>query len=227
MNRYSLITQKMPREFVLLQGTGCNWGQCTFCDYHKDISSIPYKINEEVLLKVTGEYGVLDIINSGSCLELDKDTVHLIYEVAKKKEIEVLWFEAHWMYRNQLREFADNFSGITVKFRTGVETFDADLRTALRKGIPEDVAVKEIAKYFQGLCLLVGLDGQTESSISNDIEMALDNFEYFSVNIFVENTTSVKRNEGIIKWFIDEWEDRLSGNNKVEILISNTDLGVG
>ena len=29
MDRYSLIYTKMPREFVLLQGTGCRWGKCT------------------------------------------------------------------------------------------------------------------------------------------------------------------------------------------------------
>ena len=34
MERYSLIHTKLPREFVLLQGTGCRWGKCTFCDYH-------------------------------------------------------------------------------------------------------------------------------------------------------------------------------------------------
>ena len=26
MQRYSIITAKMPREFVLLQGMGCRWG---------------------------------------------------------------------------------------------------------------------------------------------------------------------------------------------------------
>ena len=36
MQRYSLIHTKLPREFVLLQGTGCRWRQCTFCDYHTD-----------------------------------------------------------------------------------------------------------------------------------------------------------------------------------------------
>ena len=42
MDRYSLIHTKMPREFVLLQGMGCKWKKCTFCDYHEDVSENPY-----------------------------------------------------------------------------------------------------------------------------------------------------------------------------------------
>jgi hypothetical protein len=59
MQRYSLIITKLPREFVLLQGRGCKWRKCTFCDYFDDVSDTPYEINKNVLLQVTGEYGVL------------------------------------------------------------------------------------------------------------------------------------------------------------------------
>ena len=68
MIRYELIHTKMPREFILLQGTGCKWKRCTFCDYYSDYSDKPFETNREVLAKVTGKYGVFDIINSGSCL---------------------------------------------------------------------------------------------------------------------------------------------------------------
>ena len=74
MERYALIHKKFPREFVLLQGTGCRWGKCTFCDYYTDVSNDPFEINKAVLSHVTGQYGVLDVINSGSGIELDKDT---------------------------------------------------------------------------------------------------------------------------------------------------------
>ncbi|MBQ8606983.1 MAG: hypothetical protein IJ417_02160, partial [Bacteroidaceae bacterium] len=84
MERYSLIHTKFPREFVLLQGTGCRWKQCTFCDYHTDVSSHPYEVNRPILEKVTGVYGVLDVINSGSALELDEETLCLIAEVVQK-----------------------------------------------------------------------------------------------------------------------------------------------
>ena len=122
MLRYSLIHTKMPREFVLLQGTGCKWRRCTFCDYHEDVSDNPFAVNKEVLEQVTGHYGVLDVINSGSAMELDAETIGLIRRVAEEKGIHTLWFEAHYMYRNRLAAFASQFPGMTVKFRCGVES---------------------------------------------------------------------------------------------------------
>ena len=86
MDRYALIHTKMPREFVLLQGTGCRWRKCTFCDYHEDVSEHPFEINEPILRHVTGKYGVLDVINSGSVMELDVETIALIKEVVKEKK---------------------------------------------------------------------------------------------------------------------------------------------
>ena len=107
----------MPREFVLLQGTGCRWRKCTFCDYHTDTSDNPFKVNREVLANVTGEYGVLDVINSGSCVELDEQTIELIAELVKEKHIHTLWFEAHYIFRSRLAEFARSFAPAEVKFR--------------------------------------------------------------------------------------------------------------
>lgn len=78
MERYSVIDKKFPREFVLLQGIGCRWGRCTFCDYHSDIGDNPFEVNREVLERVTGLYGVLDVINSGSCIELDSESIEMI-----------------------------------------------------------------------------------------------------------------------------------------------------
>jgi hypothetical protein len=93
MQRYSLITDKMPREFLLLQGTGCRWGKCTFCDYHTDKSNTPFEINKQVLEQVTGKYGVIDIINSGSAMELDSRTIDMIKEVVATKGIGTIWFD--------------------------------------------------------------------------------------------------------------------------------------
>lgn len=90
MNRYSVIRGNFPREFLLLQGTGCRWGKCTFCDYHGDTSATPFSVNRKVLEQVTGEYGVLDIINSGSAMELDPDTLAMIRQVAIGKGIHTL-----------------------------------------------------------------------------------------------------------------------------------------
>ena len=106
LERYSVINQGMRREFILLQGTGCRWKRCAFCDYHLDTSSDPYAVNRPVLESVTGEYGVLDVINSGSAPELDGRTIEHIKAIVKERGIHDLWFEAHWMYRNVLPRLA-------------------------------------------------------------------------------------------------------------------------
>ncbi|MBQ8266110.1 MAG: hypothetical protein IJY95_05855 [Bacteroides sp.] len=227
MDRYALIHTKIPREFVLLQGTGCRWRKCTFCDYHEDVSERPFEVNEPVLRQVTGQYGVLDVINSGSAMELDEETIALIKEVVKKKRIHTLWFEAHYMYRKKLAFFAKQFAPTKVKFRCGVETFDPILRDAWKKGIPSSVSVQEIAQYFQGICLLCCTQGETKEHILKDIELAKDHFEYFSVNVFCNNHTSVKQDKELASWFAKEVYPLIKDEPGIEVLMENTDLGVG
>lgn len=227
MDRYALIHTKMPREFVLLQGTGCRWKKCTFCDYHDDVSEHPFTINEPVLRQVTGQYGVLDVINSGSALELDEETIALIKEVVKEKQIHTLWFEAHYMYRKKLASFAKQFAPVQVKFRCGVETFDADLRDAWKKGIPSSVTPEDVAKYFHGVCLLCCTQGENKEHIMKDIEIAQRHFEYFSVNVFCNNSTSVKQDKELAQWFAREVYPKIKDEEGIEVLMENTDLGVG
>lgn len=227
MNRYSLIEKGMKREFLLLQGKGCKWRKCTFCDYHTDTSSDPYEINRDVLSLVNGKYGVLDVINSGSCFELDERTIGEIKRVVKEKDIHTIWFETHWMYHKRLKEFASLFEGVTVKFRVGVESFSGKLRKEWNKGIDEDVSAEEIASYFDGCCLLVGVKGETKEDIINDIHLADKYFEYFSVNLFCPNTTKVERDEDLALFVRTEVVSMLKDNEKAELLIENTDLGVG
>ena len=227
MDRYALISTKMPREFVLLQGTGCRWRKCTFCDYYEDVSERPFKVNEPVLRQVTGQYGVLDVINSGSAMELDEETIAFIKEVVKEKKIHTLWFEAHYMYRKKLASFAEQFPSAKVKFRCGVETFDTALREAWKKGIPSSVSVQEIAQYFQGICLLYCTQGETKEHILKDIELAKEHFEYFSVNVFCNNHTSVKQDKDLATWFAKEVYPLIKDEPGIEVLMENTDLGVG
>ena len=227
MERYALIHSVLPREFVLLQGTGCRWKRCTFCDYHEDVSDDSFAVNREVLAQVQGVYGVLDVINSGSAMELDEQTLGMIKEVVKEKKIHTLWFEAHYMYKNQLAKFAEQFDGVEVKFRCGVESFDGSLRERWKKGIAASVTVEEVAQYFQGVCLLCCTEGDSKERILRDIALAERYFEYASVNVFCENTTTVKRDEELVKWFVTEVYSKLKTSNKIEILINNTDLGVG
>lgn len=227
MERYALIHTKMPREFVLLQGTGCRWRKCTFCDYHQDVSENPFTLNESVLRQVTGHYGVLDVINSGSALELDDDTIALINQVVKEKQIYTLWFEAHYMYRKKLADFATLFAPAKVKFRCGVETFDPTLREEWKKGIPASVTPEDVAKYFQGVCLLCCTQGESKERIFNDIRIAREHFEYFSVNVFCNNSTPVKQDSELAGWFAREVYPQIKDVDGIEVLMENTDLGVG
>ena len=227
MERYALIHTKMPREFVLLQGTGCRWRKCTFCDYHQDVSENPFTVNESVLRQVTGHYGVLDVINSGSALELDDDTIALINQVVKEKQIHTLWFEAHYMYRKKLADFASRFAPAKVKFRCGVETFDPTLREEWKKGIPASVTPEDVAKYFQGVCLLCCTQGESKERIFNDIRIAREHFEYFSVNVFCNNSTPVKQDSELAGWFAREVYPQIKDVDGIEVLMENTDLGVG
>ena len=73
MERYSVITEKNRREIVLLRAFPCAWGKCSFCDYIEDNGRDEEEMvqqNRQVLSCVTGETGVLEAINSGSCFEL-------------------------------------------------------------------------------------------------------------------------------------------------------------
>lgn len=217
----------MPREFVLLQGRGCRWGKCTFCNYHLDVSDNPFEVNKPVLERVTGEYGVLDIINSGSAMELDEQTIELIKKVVREKNIHTLWFEAHFMYRNRLEDFAKQFAPAVVKFRCGVESFSPEQRRRWNKGIPEWVTPEDVARHFKGVCLLCCTDDDSRERIVDDIKTAKEYFEYFSVNLFCDNGTPVRRDDALVEWFKNEVYPLVKDDSAIEILVDNTDLGVG
>ena len=227
MERYAIIHEKFPREFVLLQGTGCRWGKCSFCDYHTDVSENPYEVNKKVLSQVTGQYGVLDVINSGSGIELDKDTIALINQVVKEKKIHTLWFEMHYMYRNHLERFAQQFAPTKVKFRCGIETFDADLRNKWNKGVSSEVSAEDVARYFQGVCLLCGTVGESRNRILNDIRLAKQYYAYISAHIVNANSTSDIPDADIQQWVVYEVYPTICDDPLIEVLINNTDLGVG
>ena len=226
LERYSAIESGFRREFLLLQGKGCRWHRCTFCDYWLDRSDDPYETNSSVLGKVTGEFSVLDIINSGSAMELDEATIREIARIVDEKHISDLWFEAHWMYRNDLEAFSKHFP-CRVHYRTGVESFNPNLRLRWQKGIGRDVTPEEIRRYFEGVCLLVGLEGQTEKDIIDSAETAERLFDYYSVNLFCPNTSAEKLDKELARAFITRIAPGIRKSGKAEVLIENTDLGVG
>lgn len=67
----------------------------------------------------------------------------------------------------------------------------------------------------------------TRERIWDDIDTARRYFEYFSVNLFCNNGTSLRRDEALAAWFVEEVYPTLRDAEGVEVLIGNTDLGVG
>ncbi len=230
--RYSIITEKNPREIVMLRGSGCKWRRCKFCDYHLDFSrdeSANYALNRSALAHVDGRYGKLEVINSGSLMDLDEATLTLIRDICLEKQIRELHFECHWIHRNELPAYRAFFTdaGITVKVKIGVETFDADFRERiLDKGIDEsDPTV--ITAGFDEVCLLFGLTGQTVDSMRSDIETGLANFERVCVNLMIENTTRIKPDAAVLSEFMAHVYPIYRDDPRVDILLNNTDFGVG
>lgn len=232
MQRYSVINDKNPREIVLLRGTGCRYRRCAFCDYHEDASQDKQEnlcINKTVLSQVTGVYGILEVINSGSFCELGDGTIQLIVDTCHSCGINTVHFECHWLYRNFISQLRERFSkiGVTVKIKIGVETFDYNYREKIMlKGIRE-VDPARLSCDFDECCLLFGLPGQTVDSMKNDIETGLKWFDRVCVNIMVENTAPLQPDNYVRETFMREIYPLYKNNPRVDILLHNTDFGVG
>ncbi len=232
MERYGIITEKNPREIVLLRGRGCRWRRCRFCDYYLDFSrdaQANYRLNKEVLSHVTGLYGCLEVINSGSFSDLDEKTLACIRQTAASKNIRQIHFECHWQDRGTIKTLRDAFKalGVTVKVKIGVETFDALFRECyLDKGIDESNPAK-IAEDYDECCLLAGIPGQTAASMTCDINLGLKHFDRVCVNVMTENTAPVKPDASVIDVFTKDVCPAFIDNARVDILMTNTDFGVG
>lgn len=228
MNRYSFIENKIKREIVLLKGRPCLWGRCLFCDYIADNSTDEdgnSRLNSEVLQNVTGRYGVLEVLNSGNVFELPQSTLEEIRRLIIDKNIHTLFFESHWIYRNKIKNMRD-FFGIQTIVKTGVESFDNEFReNFLKKGF-DFQSINELKENFDSVCLMVGILGQTREMIIRDIEIASENFDHFTVNVFVENSTDIKPDNDLIQWFQSEYK-YLDDLEKCDVLWVNTDFGVG
>lgn len=228
MERYNKITNKNPREIVLLKGRPCAWGKCRFCDYIEDNSRNLEEmnaLNREVLSHVTGELGVLEVINSGSCFELPKETLRMIKELIQEKGIHRLFFESHWMYRNHLQQMRD-YMGIPITFKIGVETFDREFRETYLNKHADFQSPEEVRKYFDSPCLMVGIKGQTKEMIDHDMQMLKTHFELGTVNVFTNNSTDVIRDQELVDWFMEKYAALLD-DPSVEVLYEKTDFGVG
>ena len=230
MDRYSVVADKRPREIVLLRSSGCIYKRCTFCDYHLDKCADEaenFALNSAVLSHVTGQFSDLEVINSGSVFELDDATLALIKKLCAEKGISTLHFESHWLYRKRIAALRDDFAPIALKMKLGLETFDYSLREhVLRKGIAEENPAR-IAEGFDEANLLVGISGQTRESLGYDFALGLEHFERICVNVMCPNTTPVKPDKQVIGLFMREFYPALEANPRADVLVNNTDFGVG
>lgn len=230
MERYSIIKEKNPREIVLLRGKGCAYKKCTFCDYHTDKCDNEeenFLLNKSVLEKVTGCYGNLEVINSGSVFELDNKTSEMIKSICKEKGINTIHFESHYIYNKHIKNLRKLYRDFDIKMKLGLETFDYDFReNVLCKGIAESDS-EIISENFDEANFLFGLGGQTVESMEKDITLGLKYFERICLNIMCENSTEIKPDQKVIDDFIHYLYPKYKDNNRVDILINNTDFGVG
>ena len=229
MVRYSKVENKNKREIVLLKGNPCVWGRCSFCDYILDNSTDTASmvaLNERVLSNITGEFGVLEVINSGSVFELPQETLSQIQTIVREKKIHRLFFESHWSYRKRLQEIRDIFEETEVIFKCGIETFDEDFRNRVLKKGAVFSSPQEVADYFSSICLMVGIQGQTKEMIAKDIEYLQQYFPYGCINVYINNGTNIKADPQLIQWFYDTYR-YLEQNPSIEVLWNNTDFGVG
>ena len=135
----------------------------------------------------------------------------------------------HWMHRHSIEALRSRFAshGIRVHVKMGVETFDPVFRDdVLKKGM-DHISPEEIAAYADDVCLLFGLTGQTLSSMQYDLDTGLRLFDRVCVNIMTPNTTRVKPDTAVIDIFRKNLYDSYIGNPRVDILLQNTDFGVG
>ena len=228
--RYNKITDKHQREIVLLKSFPCKYGKCSFCNYIEDNSTNEEEIdktNFEVLKEITGEYGVLEVINSGSVFELTPNTMAEIRKTVYEKNIKILYFEIYFGYIKRLDEIKKYFEGVEIRFRMGMETFDNDFRIGVynKNFSVDENTLKMLSEKLYSVCLLICTKGQTKEMIEKDIEMGLKYFKAITINIFIDNGTVVKRDSELVKWFVEKYS-YLTDDDRVELLIDNKDLGV-
>ena len=169
------------------------------------------------------------MINSGSFTELDKNTINLIEKIAIEKNISEVHFECHYLFRKNIPPMRERFkkNNIILKIKCGVETFDTVYREEILSKGMKDATPSDIAQYFDEVCLLFGLNNQTEESMRYDIKTGLEYFERICINIMQENGCEVKPNENTIETFVQKILPEIKDDCRIDILLENTAFGVG
>lgn len=231
MNRYSKVLGKNPREILLLKGKPCMYSKCAFCNYILDNTEDEEEMNEiniPLIENITGEFNVLEVINSGSAFELSDLTLEKIKKVCDEKNIKILYFEAYFGYIKRLNELREYFKNQELRYLIGIETFDNNYRIkVLKKNFYiTDKIFEKLKQEYYGVLLMICTKGQTKEQILNDIDIAIKNFNFVTISVFVNNGTEIERDEELVKWFVNNVYNEIKDNDKVEILIDNKDLGV-
>lgn len=214
----------------MLRGTGCSWKQCAFCDYHLDFSTNTqenFLLNREVLSKVTGCFGILEVDNCGSFTELDSNTMEEIKRVCVEKKINTIHFECHWKNREKIAELKKSFAefGITAFVKCGAETFDISFReNVMKKGIGMGTGAKELAQFFDECILLFGIKGQTKESMLFDVETAFSNFKRVYVNVMCANSAPLQPDSQTIEIFYKDILPVLESNPNADVFTENLDF---
>lgn len=226
--RYSKVIGKTDREIVLLKSLPCAYGKCAFCDYildnEVDRNDVIEK-NRIILSHVTGEFGCLETIDSASFFDLPDETILDIKNIVEEKKIKKLFLESHYIYKNKIQKLRD-FFGIEIVVKIGIESFDEKFRNDfLKKGIFFK-SVEELKKNFDSPCLMVGIKGQTKEMIETDIKILEENFNYGTINVYCNNSTPIKRDDELVKWFMENYS-YLKEDKRFDFLYENTDFGVG
>ena len=230
MQRYNIIHDKIPREILLLKSLPCIYsGKCKFCNYVLDNSTDLDEIrqvNNDIINMITGEYGVVEIINSGSAFELPKFVLELIRDKMDELKIHTLYFEAYYGYHKRLDEMRVFFPNQEIRYRIGIETFDDEFRKkVLGKPFPTTNII-DLSQKLYSCCSMICIQGQTREQILNDIHIARKYFKEITINVFVNNTTAILRDDGLVEWFTHEIYPQIKDEQNIEILLDNKDQGV-
>ncbi|MDR0984340.1 MAG: hypothetical protein LBL93_04955 [Ruminococcus sp.] len=232
--RYVRLAKKYPRELVLLKAYPCFYGECKFCDYISDnigcsensdskakdnvVNAI--RINHKTLSKIKGDVP-LQVICSASFDELPAATIAEIVKICVDKNITTLIIESHWQFHEQVRTFKNLMrkKGIKVISLVGAETFNKSFRKNVLGKDLGDVSALEISEYFNWVNILFGIEGQTMESLSKDIDIARRYFQRINVNIFIPNSTALKRDNALTEEFYQsKLFCEIKDNPKFEIL---------
>ena len=62
--------------------------------------------------------------------------------------------------------------------------------------------------------------------IETNIKILEENFNYETINVYCNNSTPIKRDDELVKWFMENYS-YLKEDKRFDFLYENTDFGVG